>query len=236
MALRLAALIVGVLLLLGPVSGAVAQNTPTDGEARNLFLAGQDAFAVGSYERAMDYFERAYLLSHRSGLLYNIAITADRLRRDARALEAFREYLIEEPATERRAEVQARINFLAARVAEAEREAERVRATQVQTATVVEAETETDTEPVATVAPTDGGGGVHPAGVLTLVGGVFLLGVFGVSAALSEIEDQALAQRCGRDRGATCAPTAVRTLETFNLIADISWIAGAAAAITGITY
>lgn len=102
------------LLSTAPSSTVWAQEVAaaTDEEARSLFEAGQSAFGAGNYERALEYLERAYALSHRSGLLYNIAITADRVRNDARALEAFRAYLAEEPQTERRAEVEARIAYL----------------------------------------------------------------------------------------------------------------------------
>ncbi len=216
------------LLVLGPASGQAQDYPLEDGEARNLFLAGQAAFNNGSYERSLDYFEQAYALSQRPGLLYNIAISADRLRRDARALEAFREYLALEPETERRAEVQARIAFLETHLRpepapDPEPDPEREPEPQPRVPDTREPETQTRT-----------GGGVHPVGIFTLVGGGVLLGAFGVFAALSEIEDQRLATRCGRDVGSNCAPSTVQFLERLNVTADVLLIAGGAVAVTGL--
>ena len=213
------ATILVVLLCFLPASGR-AQETEADVEARNLFVAGQNAFGNGFYARAVDFFERAYALSHRSGLLYNIAFAADRDRSDARALEAYRAYLAAEPETERRAEVEARIAFLEAAQAPPPEPEPFAEAPEVE---------------IAADAPqSDSGGGFHPAGIATLVGGGVLLASFGVFATLSELEDQRLASSCGRDRDATCAASSVLTLETLNTVADVSWIAGAAVAVTGL--
>jgi tetratricopeptide (TPR) repeat protein len=208
-------LVVILLAAMAAPAGAQSQ-AQVDREARNLFEAGQEAFGTGSYERALDYFERAYALSHRSGLLYNIAVTADRMRNDARALEAFREYLSAEPETERRAEVEARIQYLEAARAEAGADVEPPPA-----------------EPVAPVEP-PASGGMHPATLATFVAAGVLFASFGVFAALSEVEDQALAGRCGRDVGARCAPSDVGTLQIYNAVADVSWITGTAAAVAAL--
>ncbi len=96
-------------------------STADDLEARNLFAAGQSAFEAGRYDRALEHFERAYALSHRSGLLFNIGVAADRLRHDARALEAFEAYLAAGPSEELRTQVEARVEVL--RRLEAERNA-----------------------------------------------------------------------------------------------------------------
>lgn len=99
-------------------SRLVAQDVHADEEARALFEAGRAAFASGRYEEALSRFERAHELSARPELLYNIAVSADRLRRDARALEAFRRFLAEVPAAEARAEIEARIGILEQQLAE----------------------------------------------------------------------------------------------------------------------
>jgi hypothetical protein len=67
-----------------------------------------------------------------------------------------------------------------------------------------------------------------------LIGGGVLLASFGVFAGLAAAEDGNLASRCGRDAGGTCTADDVAMLQTFNLIADISWIAGAVTAATGL--
>ena len=209
-------------VLLSPARDAHAQETSADVEARNLFLAGQNAFGSGNYARAVEYFEQAHALSHRSGLLYNIAFAADRLRSDARALEAYRAYLEAEPATPRRAEVESRIAFLEAALAAPDPEPE--------------PEPQSPAEPAPASEPVlpASSAGFHPAAIISLVGGGVLLATFGVFAALSEVEDQALASRCGRDAGASCSPSALETLRSLNTIADVSWVAGAALAVTGV--
>jgi tetratricopeptide (TPR) repeat protein len=83
-----------------------------DQEARSLFEAGTYAMQEGRYEDALGYFERAYELSGRAPLLFNIGNMAERLRRDQQALEAYREYLRLAPAASNRTEVERRIEIL----------------------------------------------------------------------------------------------------------------------------
>ena len=97
-------------------TGSVAQAAPDasrDGEARGLFQAGEQAFRGGHYADALDYFKRAHALSGRAALLYNVGISADRLRRDDEAVEAFQRYLRESaPDALNRAEVDSRLRAL----------------------------------------------------------------------------------------------------------------------------
>ena len=211
--------LLALLILVGSSSNVDAQRmTRAEREARSLYAAGEEAFGSGDYERALDYFERAYALSPRAALLYNIAASADRMRDDARALEAFREYLAEEPDSARRAEVEARIAYLEA--ADDPVEAE-------------EPITEEPTaEPEAT--PSSGEIRVHPAAIATLVGAGVLFLSFGTFATLTAVEDQSLADSCGRNVGAMCGPEQVGALEAYGVVADVSWIAGAAAAVAGL--
>jgi tetratricopeptide (TPR) repeat protein len=90
-----------------------------EGVARGLFQAGKAAYEAGRYEEALSYFEQAYEQSKRPRMLYNIGQAADRLRRDERALEAFREFLRVLPDDPVREEVEKRIAALER--AEAER-------------------------------------------------------------------------------------------------------------------
>src|SRR5262245_1460475 len=80
-----------------------------DAEAHALYDAGEVAFHEERFENALDYFQRAYELSHRPELLYNVGTTADRLRHDEEALAAFEQYLAELPTTRNRGEVESRI-------------------------------------------------------------------------------------------------------------------------------
>jgi tetratricopeptide (TPR) repeat protein len=91
---------------------ATEASASTDREARALFDAGSVAFTEGRYESALRHFENAYALSPRPGMLFNIATTYDRMRRDAEALAHFRSYLEAIPEAPNRAEVQARIAVL----------------------------------------------------------------------------------------------------------------------------
>jgi len=70
-----------------------AETSGLDQEARALFDAASVAFEEGRYENALEYFQRSYALSRRPQLLYNIGVTAERLRLDREALEAFRSFL-----------------------------------------------------------------------------------------------------------------------------------------------
>ncbi len=102
------------LLLCGLVLGAspAAAQGDEDSEARGLFLAGEAAFQGGRFEEALEHFERAYELSERPELLYNIGTTAERLRIDARAIEAYERFLEQLPESSLRANVEGRLRLL----------------------------------------------------------------------------------------------------------------------------
>ncbi|MBN8613601.1 MAG: hypothetical protein J0L92_23600 [Deltaproteobacteria bacterium] len=85
----------------------------TDGEARRAYDLGRAAFAEGAFDTAVTHFRRAYLLSARAGLLYNIGQAELRGGHDARALEAFEAYLRQAPADDvHRGEVEERARML----------------------------------------------------------------------------------------------------------------------------
>lgn len=89
-----------------------------DEAARLTFQAAREAFAEGEFEVALESFQQAYRLSARPGLLYNIAQTLDRLRRDDEALATLRRYLEAAPDAPNRREVEARIRRLEAVIEE----------------------------------------------------------------------------------------------------------------------
>jgi tetratricopeptide (TPR) repeat protein len=101
------------LCLLLPLSAA-AQTEPTarDAEAHALFEAARIAFTAGHYEDAYDRFSQSYVLSARPELLYNLGAAADRLRRDALALDHYRAYLAAVPDSPQREDVEHRIAIL----------------------------------------------------------------------------------------------------------------------------
>src|SRR5690242_11428414 len=92
---------------------AIQRQDYRDKAARGLFEAGSVAFEEGRYEEALEHFEQAYELSpNRHLLLYNIASSLDRLRRDAEALEKFQRYLELNPTASNRTGVEARVIVL----------------------------------------------------------------------------------------------------------------------------
>lgn len=95
-----------------PSSGGGAVQADHDREARFLFEAGRTAYDAGRYREALGHFQRAYELSQRPQLLYNVGQAADRLREDQLALDAFERYLSALPAAANRPAVEERIKLL----------------------------------------------------------------------------------------------------------------------------
>ncbi len=83
-----------------------------DAEARNHFTAGRDAFSRGDFASAVTEFERAYALSRRAQLLYNIGTTYERLHRWDEARSALQRYLDAVSDAPDRAEVEGRIRII----------------------------------------------------------------------------------------------------------------------------
>jgi len=90
-------------------SGALA---PAESAARDAFEAGRSAYDIGRFEEALTHYERAYALSPRPMLLFNIARAADADGQGARAIGAYSEYLRLIPDAENRAFVEARLGKL----------------------------------------------------------------------------------------------------------------------------
>ena len=80
--------------------------------AKKLFAQGRRAFSAGEYESALDKFQAAYDLSGKVALLYNIATTLDRLRRDEQTITALKRYLEAAPDAPEADEVKKRIVVL----------------------------------------------------------------------------------------------------------------------------
>lgn len=81
-------------------------------QARMYFDDARLAFSEGRNEVALHAFQRAYELSGRPELLYNIGLVHDRLRNDREALAAFEQFLVEVPGTEFQTSVESRIRVL----------------------------------------------------------------------------------------------------------------------------
>lgn len=132
-------------------------DSAADAEAHARFEAGRAAMAAGRPEDALADFSRAYELSARPELLYNLGVAADRLRRDDEALAWFERYLAEMPpdGAQNRAEVEGRIAVLREAIA-----------------------TRTSTPPTSTTPPpaSSSGSVSVPAIALLVAGGVMAVG------------------------------------------------------------
>ncbi|HEY8429393.1 MAG TPA: tetratricopeptide repeat protein [Sandaracinaceae bacterium] len=155
--------------VLASTAFAQSDQSQLDEAARLTFESAREAFVAGDYETALQRFRQAYQLSPRPGLLYNIAQTLDRLRRDEETLEALREYLRAAPDAPNRAEVESRIRVL-----------ERALAERRQAEPPVPAPDEAgDGEPPAAERPQNPGIAIlHPA--FFIAGGALALGSGGV--------------------------------------------------------
>ena len=84
----------------------------SDEAARVTYELGRAAFDAGDFEQALGHFRRAYELSPRVQLLFNIGTTADRLQRNEEALEALEEYLERAPDAPNADNVRGRVRIL----------------------------------------------------------------------------------------------------------------------------
>jgi tetratricopeptide (TPR) repeat protein len=104
-----------------PAATPEPDTTTRDREARAIYEAAVVAFDEGRFEDSLRLFRRAYELSERPELLFNVGTAADRLRHNEEALEAFEAYLAARPDAENRANVEARIAVLRRAIADAAR-------------------------------------------------------------------------------------------------------------------
>jgi hypothetical protein len=177
-------------------SVAIAQSdASSDADARRFFEEGRVAYEAGNFEAAVRGFRRAYLLSPRPALLYNIGQAELRAGHDGLALEALEGFLRQAPPEDgRRSEVEERVRVLRSMgvrpASEAEAEAAQ-HAAEGTTSTSTTGSTEATTPTAATTPTTpitttteasDSGPGIAPwivagAGGAVLVAGAVLMGV-----------------------------------------------------------
>ena len=114
----LAALLTSACLAWGGAALAQEGGELVDEEAKSLYQAGAIAFDQGRFQNALDSFQRAYALSKRPQLLFNIGVVSDRLRLDEQALQSFEQYLQLVPDGAEAANVRARIEVLRKTISE----------------------------------------------------------------------------------------------------------------------
>ena len=87
--------------------------SPAEQEARRRYAIAQKLLDEAHWAEALPEFERSYELSRYPALLYKIALCQDQLGQHAAALARYRQYLVEDPGSERRAGVEGRVAALA---------------------------------------------------------------------------------------------------------------------------
>lgn len=124
--------VLSILCLLTAPGWAHAQDGG-DEEARALYAAGEVAYDEGRFEDALTQFQRAYELSGRPELLYNVGLAATNAGDERTALAALERYIAEIPDAPNRGIVEGRIANLRREIDEEdanERAAEEERARQ----------------------------------------------------------------------------------------------------------
>jgi tetratricopeptide (TPR) repeat protein len=94
------------------LSGLARAESPLEADARKHFMQGQQLFERGGYVEALDEYRRSYEQTHYPAILYRMALCQDLLGKKFEAIKAYREYLELDPTTERRPQVQERIDAL----------------------------------------------------------------------------------------------------------------------------
>lgn len=217
------AVVLGSLLL---SRGARAQET-TDARARQHFEAGEDYYAEGDYEGAVRELLRAYELSHRPELFFNLYLAEERLGRLDAATEHLEAYLQAVPDAPERELLERRLANLRARI-----EAAR--------STTPPVEAEHAVPPVVAApdappprSPRGPDGGLLAAGATALViGGLGLVGL-AVGGGLATGENDRLARSCGSMSTGTCSDAEVADLRTFSTVADVGLGVGVAGVAAG---
>jgi tetratricopeptide (TPR) repeat protein len=197
--------------LAGGTARAQGSEERVDEEARSLFHAGESAFSQGRYEAALEHFQAAYELSPRPELLFNIGNTAERLRREEEALEAYRRYLAAQPDAENRAQVEARIQIIENAIAERE-----------------------NGGGTTTVVPEGGGGRVVTwvfAGMAVAFGGLAT-----VSWVVGENEYNDLNERCTNAGGCTDEEVDASSVPVWDVLTNVSIGLAAACLAAGVVF
>ncbi len=107
------AFVVVVAMMVAPLVVAPAQAGPMD-DARKHYQRGSQLYQGGDYEGAIREFRAADKLAPAPLLLYNIALSYDRLGRVDEAIEHYRKYLDAAPGASNRAEVEKSLKRLSA--------------------------------------------------------------------------------------------------------------------------
>lgn len=185
-----------------PAGEAAADDAAArDQQARAVFELGVRAFEDGRYDEAVGYYGRAFELSGREALTYNLGVANERAGNVEEAIRWLERYLRAEPGTDRRVEVEERLRVLRLAAAQAAEPPSPVVPSEPAAPASAPATTEPDPRPM----PEAGGAGsVMPfvlvgAGGAVLVTGAALLGV--AAGARSTVEDADVGTRWSEVEG-----------------------------------
>lgn len=204
-------------VLLSALGAATAQAQSDDDRQRSLRLFEESAehYNEGRFTVAAELLQEAYELYPEPILLYNLGRALEGAGDPQAALEAYERYLQEDPQSDKRGAVQARIETLRDQVEERnalEEEARRAREGSVSTT-----DTRTKVNPVPWV--------VAGVGVVGLgVGAVF--GLMATSAHADAVDDPVMLS----------AAQSAEDADTYAMIANVSFIAGGILAAIGVTW
>jgi tetratricopeptide (TPR) repeat protein len=94
------------------LSGTALAADRHDIEGQYEFRLGKEAFEAKHFSEAYEHFKRAYLLSERPALLFNMALALEEMKRPHESAETLRSYLRLRPKDPDRAGIEGRIEAL----------------------------------------------------------------------------------------------------------------------------
>jgi len=199
-----------------------------DAHARRLYKKGDRAYAEGRYEDAVAAFEKAYALSGRSLLLFNLGNAYERLQRYQDAADALERYLPDAKPHEQDA--------LEKRIANLKQRAEQQQKEKEEKERAAKKRREQAAKPPAPPPPAEAASSPTLGYVLLGTGGAALAvgGVFGALALSArhdenpDCADSTLGRFC-----TTTANAAISRDRNYSLVADIGFGVGIAAAGVG---
>jgi hypothetical protein len=236
--LRCALWVVVLCLGIGRAEAQDAAHEPTDAElaeARHSFDVATHAFETGDYETAVSEFRAALELSGAADLHFNIYLSEERQGHLPEAADALERYLQHGTVDdEQRSLLTGRLERLRARIAAHTPASAGAEEPETLLASPIAAPAETASAsaeeapdpvppPVVSTSPS-------MAGIAMLVVAGVLAANFGVFAGLAVAENDRLGAACGHG----CLPGQVATLNTYDIVADVSWIGAAVAGVTGL--
>jgi hypothetical protein len=216
------------------VTHAQAQaHEPTDAElaeARHSFDVATHAFETGDYETAVSEFRAALELSGAADLYFNIYLSEERegnLQEAADALDQYLQHGTIEP--EQRTLLTGRLERLRARIA-AHTPAPSAEEQQTLHASPIAVTPEPTPSPEPEGPPPVVSTSPPAVGIALLVAAGALAINFGIFAGLAFAESDRLSAACGHG----CVSSQVATLNTYDIVADVSWISAAVIGATGL--